>query len=328
MIRDDVSERSRITTNDHSPHGMTLIEVLATISIIAILIAILLPAVQMARESSRRTQCANNLRQIGIALNAYAGVYGVYPMAYSGAGYSPHVALLPYIEQKSLYDALNLSVGQGGGLTPEIATCWQVSISTYLCPSDPVRPSDAGCANYAGTRGFGYELRGHMDNGLFVSPSHSAPVSPNSIPDGLSNTAAFCEWLVGPVNFRTAAYDEFNRSVYQADEYSKGSQLDVFIAQCNSADLKPVLLIGKGVYWMHGDVRSSLYNHDNGPNRHSCKNGGGMQKSAWTAGSRHPNGVNLLMVDGSVGFRKDTIQLEAWRALGTRGGGDIATSSD
>ena len=328
MNCDGVSRLGRITANDRARRGMTLIEVLLTISIIAILIAILLPAVQMARESSRRTQCANNLRQIGIALNAYVSDYALYPMAHNGTGYSPQILLLPYIEQRSLFDALNMSVLQTGGSTPEIATFWKVAVSTYMCPSDPIRPSGKGCTNYPGNRGVGYDARGHQNNGLFNLALTSGPIGPSSIQDGLSNTSAFSEWLVGPLSPRSASRDEVNRSIYQTGRYPNESQFGMFMAECNSTALKPALIMGKGLEWMHGDVRDSLYNHDDRPNGHSCKNGGGMQQSAWSAGSRHPGGVGVLRVDGSVGFSKDSVDLDVWRGLGTRNGGEIAISTD
>ncbi len=324
MTFGDVEGSVRCVAIERARRGMTLIETLVVVFIVAILIALIIPAVQMAREASRRTQCANNLRQIGLALNGYVSDFGVYPMAHNGKGYSPQVSLLPYLEFKNLYDALNMTIPMIGAGSPEVATSWTIVVPTYVCPSDPVRPSQGGRANYAGNRGVGYDEMGyHKDNGLFNLPMTSDSIGPSSIQDGLSNTAAFSEWLIGPVDPQSA---EVNRSIFRTRQYPKPSDFSVFMAECNSDRAEPVFLTGKGIEWMHGDLRSSLYNHNNTPNMHSCSNDGLIQQSTWTVGSRHGNGVNLLMADGHVEYRKDTIAQEVWRGLGTRSGGEVTPS--
>lgn len=306
--------------------GFTLIEALVVVFIVAILAALLIPAVQMAREAGRRTQCLNNLRQIGLALNAYVGNHNVYPMAHSGKSYSPHVMLLPYLEFKNLYDSLNLniSVNDADLGSPVAATVWAVVVPSYVCPSDGVRPAHGGRTNYAGNRGVGYDELGHNNNGLFNLPGRSESIGPSAITDGLGNTAAFCEWLVGPLALRPI---EANRAIFQTKRpYSDPARFGDFMAACNSDQIDPVPLVGKGIEWMRGDVRCTLYNHNNGPNKRSCSNNGLIQHGAWTAGSNHGGGVNLLLADGSVVFKKDTTAQEAWRALGTRGGGEVISA--
>ena len=130
--------------------GFTLIELLVTIAVIAILIALLLPAVQMAREAARRTQCRNNLKQLGLALHNYHDTVGVLPPSHHG-GFQAHMDskrwgwetfLLPYIDQGNLYQQLNpnqnslFEVVFNDDLHPLL----QVSVQTYLCPSDPSQP--------------------------------------------------------------------------------------------------------------------------------------------------------------------------------------------
>ncbi len=134
--------------------GFTLIELLVVIAIIAVLIALLLPAVQAAREAARRIQCTNNLKQIGLAIHNYHSTSDVFPMGCSSGIYdtsmvynakqnlSAHAAMLPYLEQKQIYDAINFNFGCEDASN---AYCYQVNatgtnaqIKAFLCPSDPL----------------------------------------------------------------------------------------------------------------------------------------------------------------------------------------------
>ena len=123
--------------------GFTLVELLVVISIIGALIALLLPAVQSSRSAARRSQCSNNLKQIGLALHNYHDTFGQFPPAVIGPANVPRerqfswmVAILPYLEQGSLYEALRLDLPCDH---PDNAKVLQVSLRTLLCPSDPVR---------------------------------------------------------------------------------------------------------------------------------------------------------------------------------------------
>ena len=135
QIQDSLAGRRRVS-------GFTLIELLVVIAIIAVLIALLLPAVQAAREAARRTQCVNNMKQLGIALHNYHDVVGSFPTSFwratpSSNGINRHswiAMILPYIEQKPLYDAINFSVAAGGAIN---STAYMTPINALMCPSDP-----------------------------------------------------------------------------------------------------------------------------------------------------------------------------------------------
>src|SRR5262249_51051295 len=129
--------------------GFTLIELLVVIAIIGVLIALLLPAVQAAREAARRSQCLNNLKQLGLAMANYEGAQGSYPMAYFQQHYptgwassppyggwdsaGPMVTILPYLEQAPVFAAWNSDLGM---YSDENATVIGTGVSTIWCPSD------------------------------------------------------------------------------------------------------------------------------------------------------------------------------------------------
>jgi prepilin-type N-terminal cleavage/methylation domain-containing protein/prepilin-type processing-associated H-X9-DG protein len=151
----EIRERSR--------HAFTLVELLVVIAIIGILIGLLLPAVQAARESARRAQCANNLKQIGVGVHSYEGTHKHYPPGAIWSNTSSVrkgsilVHLLPYIEQEQTYDAIDFtqtSIDNSvfPGTMTKIATA---QISTYICPSDPPDQLYWGLAphSYAASRG-------------------------------------------------------------------------------------------------------------------------------------------------------------------------------
>ena len=147
--------------------GFTLIELLVSVSIVSILIGLLLPAVQSAREAARMASCANNLHQLGLALGAYQSAHGTFPYLYDGlvttdgtpkgkclgiGAFSVHSSLLPQLEQGPLYNAINFSVpgsddaSYAGGSWPHPAneTAARVTLGVFLCPSDPCGGSKEG----------------------------------------------------------------------------------------------------------------------------------------------------------------------------------------
>jgi prepilin-type processing-associated H-X9-DG protein len=278
----------------------------------------------MARDAARKTQCLNNLKQIGIALNGYVAAFGVFPASASDQGYSPLVAFLPYLELKPLHGAINLSIFGHQEIDGPNATAMRTSVATYLCPSDPVRVQ-YGATSYAGNRGDGFADPHADGRGLFnFHRGAGALIGPAAIGDGLSSTAAFGEWLIGQ---DTSAAGVVNRSTYLTPAYPLPEDIPRFLAECRAGRIPAIWLglMGKGQTWIHVDLNKTLYNHVNPPNQRSCSNGELVQMSAWVLGSLHGGGANLLAADGHVAFVKDGIDPRAWTALGTRAGGDVGS---
>lgn len=304
--------------------GFTLIELVTTIAIIGLLLAIMLPAVMYTREASRRAQCMMNLKQIGLALNVYHSDHGCFPPAVV-AGYSPHTMLLPYLEQAGMYNSINTQIGcfysldstQGQNITFAIET-----VGVFLCPSDQSH-SEGGWTNYAANLGTHHPYL-HSD-GAF-RPPHLGPPRVQDITDGTSTTAAFTESVTGSTNSgsrndRLATIFSLFPALWNDDEF------ELFIRNCASAsDGTPVALQEKGRPWLQAGFPYTWYHHAIVPNGNSCRNGWSYEHGAVTASSRHSNGVNVLFSDGTVRFVSDTVSLETWRAIGTRASGEIIPS--
>lgn len=295
--------------------AITLVELLVVLTIIGILAALLLPAVQAAREMSRRSKCSSNLHQLGVALANYESTHGTFPLG-SLKGYSCHVALLPFLEQQPLYDKIDFTKEADYG-NPHVS---MVVVSPFVCPTDyaGTHPDDKATAgsNYACNFGTGVQEFGY--NGMFAHIDiggkwPQGPVEASDVTDGLSATIGFSEILVGDgtgaelrTNWRTTT------SLTAPDE------LELFAADCKSG----AVLIGqkwhRGRPWTFGDASFTWYNHVLSPNSRSCYNGSKVQLGAYSSASSHSNGVMSLFVDGHVEFFASSVERSIWRDLGSR----------
>ncbi|WP_152053014.1 DUF1559 domain-containing protein [Tautonia marina] len=316
--------------------GFTLIELLVVIAIIGILIALLLPAVQSAREAARRIACNNNLKQIGIAMHQYHDTNGCLPPANLGPVYqfSPLARVFPFLEQAALFSAINFDLGlRAGGnapVRPENLTATQTEVAVFLCPSDGnnriILDPQYRPANYVASAGSGVP-----DDGNFLAPLAdgvsfvSSLVSFANIQDGLSNTAMVSESLVGEGRDTAAGTrgDVKRQYLHLGSEQPPANRPS--IENCGVGASFPWR--GNRNYgWAVGRLDAALYNHFLLPNdrQPDCYH---THVRGWKAArSDHPGGVNLLFCDGHVGFLKDTVNPMTWRALATRRGGEVISA--
>jgi hypothetical protein len=268
------------------------------------------------------------LRQIGIGLSHYATDHGHFPPAQGFGGYSFLTKVLPYIDQRPLYDALNFNL-VARDFPDANSTVQAAGDRLFLCPSDPASrgrtDDEGGATNYAGSRGVGVQKFG--ENGLFAFPPLDT-VALASVTDGLSETAAVSEWLVSGDDPMTP---DPARAIFQTPQRLDGAdQFNQFIELCKNLDPIMTKVIGrqKGINWTHGEFGFTLYNHTLPPNGHTCLNGSGYQIGAWTAGSLHPGGAHSLAADGSVRFVRQSVRLPVWHAFGSRNGNEAVSADD
>ena len=344
--------------------GFTLIELLVVIAIIAVLISLLLPAVQSAREAARRTQCVNNLKQMGLAIHNYNDVNNSLPMGSASGSISPFVAVLAFIEQKPLFDALNFSVpsiavaGENISLlSNDLAslTVGQTYISTYVCPSDVnlgTRDNfgfNYWATSYAWNAGSWHHFAYRWD-GLFGSstaetdsddpsnPAITIPALPTigfaAITDGLSNTLLVGESASGAINDGAplTRYSE----CYGVSLVQSVNDLTLPSACLNLAWNNQTAIAQpsagyqwryKGYSFMDGTMGRTWFNTLLQPNKLCCAYGGGnMNAAIKPLSSYHPGGVNAAFADGSVRFFRETVNPQTWTALGTRNSGEVVSA--
>ena len=317
--------------------GFSLIEVLVTIALIALLIALLLPAVQNARDAAQRVQCQNNLRQIGIGLQNYHTAHSVYPLRFNEKNSSLHVLLLPYVEQSVLYNNINFSVpllysNVSWSDMPDATfnTVANTKLSMFICPSDSAGSRYAVGNSYRCNIGVGpsewwSNENADSGNGFFTNPGCS---SAQSIVDGLSHTVAFCERLMGS---RDKSSGLAERDFYQLNavgDYVAGKNADYALSGCKIAAKKfgyNFAYHDAGTNWSRSGLLHTHYNHAQGPNGIIPDAVTDVYAQPWgiaTARSWHNGGVEALLGDGSIRWMKDSTAIKLWRALGTRNGGE------
>lgn len=301
--------------------GFTLIELLVVIAIIGTLVALLLPAVQAAREAARRAQCSNNVRQLGLALHNFYSAFDGFPTTTVNPTHNWGAQLLPYFEQGNLFNAYNMEAGFS-----EIGNSTAVGfpLSVFLCPSTPEPPRKnpffparvpagsglekwpAATADYAGSTGIHSSLWSPPEvlpgpapntDGVFQGNMNQGRRQIQEIRDGTSNTIMLLE------------------SAGRHYLWRAGQK----VANSGTTAANSALVSG----WAEGNLFNARGYDQSGLNKGPCMIN---CSNSFAAYSFHPSGANVGMADGSVRFLKETIAASTFAALMTRAGGEIVSA--
>lgn len=331
--------------NSHDICAFTLVELLVVIAIIGILIALLLPAVQAAREAARRMQCTNNLKQWGLAFHTYHDANTSFPAARCGPSderswgvHSFYIPLLPYIEQTAMYSAITaVSPPESfDGLCSDPAYTWptclwidtndagqemyRTVVTAMICPSDGggsgLSPSGFGGASYAGSSGDTPWLRtkeeeknnrGFFGGGMGLRGVGAVYRTMGSLVDGTSNTIMMSELVRGT----TAGGKMIKGNIAIVNRGTPRYCANVERAPgSNSAFNVESHASVRGQAWADGRPYSVGFQTVLPPNSPSCHEGTdnpGQGRAYFSASSNHTGGVNVAMGDGSVQFVSSTI---------------------
>ncbi len=314
--------------------AFTLVEVLVVIAVVGTLIALLIPAVQQAREAARRLQCQNNLRQIGLAVHNYQAASSVFPPSFcirpgttlgrNNGSWSIHGRLLPYLEQENAYRQVRLDIAWDAQLGTGVPT---LHVPIYVCPSElnDTARVDASGNPYTHPQNYGF----NFGTWLVYDPSR---IGPAGLKDGASYTLGATEVKAFTSYFRNTADPGPAAPTSPGDlaplalgaDFKLGPRMNQNTGHTEWCDgrvhhsgVTTVFTPNASVGYVHRDGHTYDVDYNSQQEGRSATQ---PTYAAVTARSYHPRSVNALLMDGSAKPIGDGIALEVWRALGTRQG--------
>jgi prepilin-type N-terminal cleavage/methylation domain-containing protein/prepilin-type processing-associated H-X9-DG protein len=315
-----------------SRSAFTLVELLVVIAIIAILMSLLVPAVQKVRESAARTQCAHNMKQLGIAAHNYHSEKGYLPISggtgtnltTTGANWSWLANILPYIEQKDLFVQANVASGHMNGSDPLVLQVMQTQIPTFLCPTDPfsnsgprnnefnISPTPVGQTNYQGCMGSNWgndagQAVPDQQGSAFSCDARWRNAGPTNNYDGLDAGDGLF--------FRTCYWRKLKLDKIQdgtSNTFLAGEQLPIKNWHCDWPFFNHATATC-GIAMNATSTTGAEYDPTDWPD-------------VFGFHSLHRGGMNMVFADGSVRFVDEAIDLATWRALATHSGQEVVTA--
>lgn len=299
-----------------SRRGFTLVELLVVIAIIGVLVGLLLPSVQSAREAARRMQCSNNLKQIGLALHNYHDTNNAFPKVsyywngnFNGSdrqpagffhGFGWRTMILPFMEQNSIYDQIDFSqpINSEAG-TPSNLSLIQMPIQTFLCPSDPVGTHTKSGRQYL------------WSNWCF--PNSGCQDTPVAVTTYKGLTGAGYDQVFGSFPYPTGMFDRRRGPPLTFASMADGTTKTIAVIESS-----PEFNAWTG--WATWHVAAHAAEAPNHARRFFGAPGGrAANQHGWTAGlsasSFHPAGVNMVLGDGSVHFLDETVNLLVYQQM-------------